>query len=147
MLTCWFVRFIVRLYVTDTGGLQWWTVEWLHVTTVREVRADEYKTDIRVGQECIPVECVPPTCWPYPVLLGGGGGMQTPLLDADPPWRQTPSDVNPRSCDLWCMLGSQPPVVNRIQTGVKTLPCPRFRLRPVINNKRPKYYGIASHFV
>ena len=56
------MRFIVRLYVTDTGGLQWWTVEWLHITIVREDRVDEYKTDITVGQECIPVGCIPLAC-------------------------------------------------------------------------------------
>ena len=76
-LTCWFVRFIVRLYVTDTGGLQWWTVEWFHVTIVR----DEYKTDIRVGQECIPVECVPPACWPYPIVLADGKNSSLYILN------------------------------------------------------------------
>ena len=49
-------------------------------------------------QKCIPVGCVTPACWPYPVVSDGGGGGSV-----QPPRTQTPW-----SCDLWCMLGSQP---------------------------------------
>ena len=50
-------------------------------------------------QECIPVRCVPPARWPYPVV-SDGGGLPTPPPDADTPhihpprmqtpWMQTP---------------------------------------------------------
>ena len=59
-------------------------------------------------QECIPVGCVPPACWPYStvsyvsVLHPGEGGR----ADTPPPWTE------------W-------------QTCVKTLPCPKLRLQTV----------------
>ena len=47
------------------------------------------------------------------------------------PLRWRPPECRPLwQCDLWCILGSHPPV-NR-QTGVKTLPCPKLHLRAVI---------------
>ena len=55
---------------------------------------------VDLKQECIPVGCVPPACWPYPIVSHGGwirGGLHRGV--SSPPW----------SCDLWCMLGSQPP--------------------------------------
>ena len=41
---------------------------------------------------------------------GGGGVRQTPP-GCRPPW----------SCDLWCMLGNQPPLVNRITDRCKNI--------------------------
>ena len=38
-------------------------------------------------QESIPVGCIPPACWPYPVV---SGGSQPNPLDADPPSRCRP---------------------------------------------------------
>ena len=76
-------------------------------------------------QDCILVGCVPPAYWPYPVVLGEG-------VLPNALWMQTPW-CRPRwSCDLCCMLRSQPPCEqNDWQTGVKTLPCPKLRLRAV----------------
>ena len=61
--------------------------------------------------------CRPPGCWPPRCRPPG----------CRPPW----------SCDQWCILGSQP------SPPVKTLPCPKFRLRAVITalkaGKAPPY--------
>ena len=62
----------------------------------------------------------------HPVVLGAS---------APPPHMQTPPGCRPPwSCDLWCMLGSHPPPheQNDWQTCIKTLPCPKLRLRAVI---------------
>ena len=67
--------------------------------------------------------------------------MQIPLpLDTDPPRGRSPS---PRGRSPWMQTPlpgrpspgcrTPPPTVNR-QTGVKTLTCPKLRLRAVINN-------------
>ena len=83
-----------------------------------------------IQQECIPVGCIPPACWSYPIVSWGGPcsiplgcrphWMQNPL-DADPhrqtsfveahlpTWRQTP--IPPWA--EWRMLA-------------KILPCPKF---------------------
>ena len=69
--------------------------------------------------------CVLPACWPYPVVSHvSWGSAQCPLRMQTPPGRP------PWSCDLWCMLRSQAPPVDR-QVPVKTLPCPKLRLRVV----------------
>ena len=58
--------------------------------------------------------CRPPGCRPT--------GCRPHLHAHPPPW----------SCDLWCMLGSQPlHQLTEWHTGVKTLPCPKLRLRTV----------------
>ena len=97
-------------------------------------------------QETVPVGCVPPACWPYPLVshVSRGRGWRrrvsaTSLLDAEPPggrppwmqtpqrqtpWRQTPLDADlpgGRPCPLW----------TEWDTRVKTLPCPKLRLRAV----------------
>ena len=70
-----------------------------------------------IKQECIPVGCVPPARWLYPIVPSGSA---QPPLDADlSPWIQTSLDADPQmhppgcrppwSCDEWCMLGSQAP--------------------------------------
>ena len=42
-------------------------------------------------QECIPVGCVPPACWPYPVVSHvSRGGLSNPLPGCKPPRMQTP---------------------------------------------------------
>ena len=69
--------------------------------------------------------CRPPGCRPPWMQTPW---MQTPPLDADPP----SGCRSPWSCDLWCMLGSQPSLWTEWQSGVKTLPCPKLCLR-VIN--------------
>ena len=65
--------------------------------------------------------------------------MQTPwmqtLLDADPPGCRLakcrpPGCRPPWSCDLWCMLESQP-LWTEWHTSVKTLSCPKLCLRAV----------------
>ena len=42
-----------------------------------------------IKQECMPVGCVPPSRWPYPIV-----SAQPPIPDSDPPrqtpWTQTP---------------------------------------------------------
>ena len=80
--------------------------------------------------ECIPVGCIPPTYWPYPVVLSlpNSPGCRPPL-DADPP------DADPWSCDLWCMLRSQPPSPPRQKEWhmlVKILCCPKLHLWAVM---------------
>ena len=88
-------------------------------------------------QEYIQLGCVLPACWPYPVVSHvsvGRGGLPNPS------WRQTPLDGDspgcrsPLSYDLWYMLGSQPPCGQKEwHMPVKTLPCPKLRLRAVKN--------------
>ena len=55
--------------------------------------------------------------------------LQTTPWMQTTPWKQTPAGCRPPSgckppwsCDLWCMLGSQPPMWTEWQSGVKTLP-------------------------
>ena len=62
-------------------------------------------------------------------------GLPNSPLDTDPytgPWRQTPVDVDPLeadppgwSCDLWYMLGSQPPPVDRRTDTCKNTTLPQ----------------------
>ena len=99
-------------------------------------------------QECIPVGCVPPACWLYPIVshVSRGGGS-APHPDADPLWMQPPLDANhqrqtplptdatPLDADplvMWPVMhaGKPPPTPDR-QTPVKTLPCLKLRLRAV----------------
>ena len=94
-------------------------------------------------QVYIPVGCVPPTCWPHPVVservvLPGGvcqGGV-------------CPRGCLPRGCIPACNWADRtpPPSVNRITGSVKTLPCPRLRLRVVIIGFRqlPTSQGLAA---
>ena len=52
--------------------------------------------------------------------------------DRHPPGQRPPVDRDPLSCGLWCMLGQRPPTLwTEWHTGVKTLPCPKLRLRAV----------------
>ena len=68
--------------------------------------------------------CVPPACWPYGGECGSastaGGGLDSP----SPPWKE------------W-------------QTGVKTLPCSKLRLRAVISDvrltSRPLQFASANN--
>ena len=72
----------------------------------------QYLPKCKLKQECIPVVCVPPARWLYPVVSNAGGGS-LPTSQMQTPWIQTP---------LWTGW----------QTLVKTLPFPRLRLRAVI---------------
>ena len=54
----------------------------------------------------------PPECRPFP-------------LDADPTQMQTHVDADPLSCDQWCMLGSQPPPMNRMTHRSKNITLPQ----------------------
>ena len=103
----------------------------------------------RHKQECIPVGCILPACnhtgWvsvqgvSLTETLPGQRPPDRDPLDGDPPgqrphWTETPVQrppgQTPWSSDLWCMLGQRPPVDR--QTPVKTLPCPKLRLRAVL---------------
>ena len=66
-------------------------------------------------QECIQVGCVVPAHGPYPIVVDEGD-LPNPSGCKAPPWRQIL---------LWTDW----------HTGVKTLPCPKPHLRPVINRK------------
>ena len=71
------------------------------------------------------------------------GGLPNSPLDADPyagPWRQTPADADPLEADpprlvMWPVIHAgkptSPPPWTEGQTLVKTLPCPKLRLRAV----------------
>ena len=76
------------------------------------------KIKLLTKQECIPVGCVPPVCWPYPVVRGGVSvqphpWMQTPLVTWPVMHVGTPNPLSPCGQKEWQML-------------VKTLPCPNF---------------------
>ena len=78
-------------------------------------------------QVCIPIGCASPTCWTYPWW---GRGVCIQGVWADPLKVCLQGGVvaqTPQSCHLWCM---QVPPMDR-QTPVKTLPCPKLRLRVV----------------
>ena len=94
----------------------------------------------------MPVGCLPPTCWSYPIVSNGGRGsaqppgcrpprMQNPLdvdppLDEDPIWMQIPLDVDPPDA---CWEANPPPSPpSPVEMFVKTLPCPKLCLRAVI---------------
>ena len=112
-------------------------------------------------QECIAVGCIPPTCCPYPVVShvsrGREGvcpihpgcrppGHSPPALGCrllPPLWMQTLS--SPWSCDLLCMLGSQPLHVNR-QTPVKILPC-QWRIQDFPEEGAPNPQGGRQHTI
>ena len=78
-------------------------------------------------QECIPVRCVPLSCWPYPVVSDGGG------VSSQPPWRlNPPSDADPPVIHA----GKSPPPPcgqKEWHALVKIIPCPKLRLRAVTN--------------
>ena len=57
-------------FYTPTNGSLWYKKMML----VGVVIAMETKPPEKL--ECIPVGCVPPTCWTYPVVLGGGVSTQ-----------------------------------------------------------------------
>ena len=44
----------------------------------------QYLPKCKLKQECIPVVCVPPARWLYPVVSNGGGGESANLPNADP---------------------------------------------------------------
>ena len=86
-------------------------------------------------KKCVPVGCVPPAWWVYPVLsmylVGrGGGGLSSPLdanptLDADYPLGCRPSlDADPPghvTCDACCEAN---PTVNRMMHMCKNITLP-----------------------
>ena len=83
-------------------------------------------------QECIPVGCVPPACWPYPVVshVSRGGGGLLNLLDADPSWMQTPPDADPSWMQSPPRCRPRPPYRQKEwHTLVKIWPCPKLHLR------------------
>ena len=77
--------------------------------------------DVSNLQVCIPVGCVPSACWPYPVVSRGvsaQGGEGVGGL---------PGGMYPSM--QWVR---HPPPRTESQTVLKTLPCPKLRLRVVI---------------
>ena len=80
---------------------------------------------VDLKQECIPVGCVPPACWPYPIVSHGGfasgGGGSASMGWADPPV-------------MWPVMHAERPTPQCGQTPVKTLPCPKLRLRVVMTS-------------
>ena len=100
-------------------------------------------------QECIPVGCVSPARWPYPVVSRGSAQplwmqtlrsrstqMQTPHgcrpPRCRPPYVDPPMQTLPMQTPPMQTPWIQTPPVDR-QTPVKTLPCPKFPLRAVIS--------------
>ena len=93
-------------------------------------------SEILQRQDCIPVGCVPPACWPHPNMHWAG-------------WVSAQEGCLPRGClpgGVVCPGGlpaqegwqTPPPLRTEWQTGVKTLPCRNF----VADSKylvRPKY--------
>ena len=86
---------------------------------------------------------VQPACWLYPVVSDWGGSVQPPSLeadpplslDADPPWCRTPLPDAELPLDVTCdACWEATPPLTEWQTGVKTLPCPKLRLRAVTNS-------------
>ena len=80
-------------------------------------------------QECIPIGCVQPACWPYLIvsyLLWREGALPNPL-DAHPLEADSHSQV---TSDAW-WEANPPPSWTEWNTGVKTLPCPKLRLQAV----------------
>ena len=72
---------------------------------------------------------VPPACWPVSRSIPCIRGSAQP----PPPRRQTPLEADPSPGHVTCdaCWEANPPVDR--QTPVKTLPCPKPRLRAVIN--------------
>ena len=89
----------------------------------------------RFEQECIPVGCVLPTCWPYPIISNVSRGSAQPRwmqnckwLNLLCPWRQRPSWMQtppPLEADPlvnWpVMHAGKPPPWTEWQIDVKTL--------------------------
>ena len=73
-----------------------------------KIRSGTEQRQLKLQQECIPVGCVPPAHWSY---------LRISSYPMHAPWEQ------PRTPPLW----------TEWQTGVKILPCPKLRLRAVIN--------------
>ena len=99
-------------------------------------------------KECIPVGCVLPTCWLYPVVSDWGGSAQPPWMQTQPrgkhpPWMQTPphwiqtpphwrqTSWRQTHLIMWPVLHAGKPTFLLIEwhTAVKTLPCPKLCLR------------------
>ena len=84
-------------------------------------------------QESIPVGCVPPVCWPYPIVPHVSQGASTQPRGCRSPCRQTPPQ---RHTLPW---ESDPsPLWTGWYMWVKTLPCPKLHLWVVITSC---YYG------
>ena len=109
-----------------------------------------------LSKTCIPVGCVLPTCWPYGVglhlegvcrTLGGSasGGLHpegSALGGLHPGGSAQPQGV----CIGGVGLDRPPsPREQKWHTGVKTLPCPKLRLRAVI--KFPSEFCIFLHWL
>ena len=94
----------------------WWIHTHMYFDTFNQVLDSNCRILIK-KQEWIPVGCVPPTRWPYPVVSDGVGiAAYPPPLDADTPLMQTPSWCRPPlDADLPCEQ-------NDWQTGVKAQP-------------------------
>ena len=87
------------------------------------------------GQDCIPVGCVPPARWPYLPACSAVGGCMVPGGCMAP--------VGGALSRRWVVsqhaLKQTPPLWTEWQTGVKILPCPRLRLRAIMN----QYTGVS----
>ena len=78
-----------------------------------------------------PLDKVPPPLWTETRL--DRDPLYRDPLDREPPWTEIPL-----SCDLWCMRGQRPPPLwTEWHTSIKTLPCPKLRLRAVKMFKWP----------
>ena len=79
-------------------------------------------------QECIPIGCVLPAHWPYPaVIFLWGGGLSNAAMYAYPTGCRTP-------LVMWPVMHAgrlTPHLWKEWHTGLKTLPCPKLRLRVV----------------
>ena len=72
------------------------------------------------GQECIPVGCVPPTCWPYPSMHCGREGYLPRRVYYLPRGCTCPGGYLPGGVPAWgCVPAQVLPPVDR-QTPVKT---------------------------
>ena len=92
----------------------------------------------RCEQECIPVGCVPPAHWSYLCI-------SSYPMHAIPPEQPRMSPQSNHACPPWSNHACPPratmhaprmrPLWTEWQTGVKILPCPKLRLRAVMNLK------------
>ena len=79
-------------------------------------------------QDCIPVECVPPACYPYLPACTALGGCLVPGGGADAWFGEGVPVSGPGGCVcIPACNGADPtPMWTESQTRVKTKPCPNF---------------------
>ena len=85
---------------------------------------------------------VPPACWPYPVVSEGVSALGVSAQRGVWPW------VSAKGCVSQHAMGQTPPPLwTKSHTGVKTLPCPKLRLRAVNIEIADKYGRKQFHSV